>query len=147
MSLGSQSTLQVKEGLRWVSSRYLRFLWKTSTLEVRRLSPVFLTTFLYNSFYYLYLCGGGGTCVYRGMSIEDSFWESVLSFHYVSSRHQTQVFRLPGKHMYLQSHLDDSSSFFFLTVQKQNKHRCAICYLCGVPAPGIQFSAGSKATG
>lgn len=41
-----------------------------------------------------------GMCVSRS---EDSFQESVLSFHYVGSRDQTQFIRLSGKHLYSSS--------------------------------------------
>ena len=36
--------------------------------------------------------------------VEDNLWESVLFFHDVGPRDQTQVVRLGTKHLYLLSH-------------------------------------------
>lgn len=63
-------------------------------------SWIFLFTFIY--LLILFLCQGSR---WGGLGLEDTFGELFLSFYHTSSRDQTQVIWLSGKHIYPLSHL------------------------------------------
>lgn len=71
---------------------------------------------LYVYLHYLLLCVDVCICVHmhamtRVWRSEDHLEELFLSFYHVGARDGTQMVRLSGKHLYLQSHVVGSGSF------------------------------------